>query len=341
MGKPSRKLSLARTQIEALEMAEGFFQSQVLFSLNELGVFDDLAEGPRTLDEIAVETGTDLDALERLANAGVALGLLAREEGRYRNGPLPDQVLVSGRPGYVGNWMRLMARWMRAWTDLTENVRTGKPVQDASLHLGGDPASTRDFVLGMDDYASLRGSEIVRYLDFDDGPHILDLGGGPGRYAILFAKHWPDLRVTIFDLPEVVKIADENCRASGLDGRVRTEAGNYLTDDLPGEYDVVFLSDVLHQEDPHTCELILRKSHQVLRPGGRIVIQAMFLNEDRVSPRWPVLHSVLMKLLYGGGRAYTAGETMNLLEEAGFSNCRHQRMSLLNVNSLIFAAKDA
>jgi 2-polyprenyl-3-methyl-5-hydroxy-6-metoxy-1,4-benzoquinol methylase len=331
--------SLKRVQIQALEMAEGFFQSQVLFSINELGIFELLADAPRTLEEIAAATGADPDSLERLANAGAALGLLERSDGRYRNGVIPDKVLVPGRPGYLGNWMRLMGRWMRTWTDLTESVRTGKPVQDSWLHLGGDPELTRDFILGMDDYARLRGSEIVDYLEFEDGLHVLDLGGGPGRYAILLAEHWPGLQVTIFDLPEVVKIAEENRRGAGLDGRVKTQAGNYLHDDIPGEYDVVFLSDVLHQEDPETCEMILGKAHGALKPGGRIVIQGMFLNEDRMSPRWPVLHSILMMLLYGGGRAYTVGETIRFLEAAGFQNCRHQRMSLLNVNSLIFAEK--
>jgi 2-polyprenyl-3-methyl-5-hydroxy-6-metoxy-1,4-benzoquinol methylase len=333
--------SLVRDQIQALELAEGFFQSQVLFSINELGIFDLLADRPMTLDEIVAATGVDRGGLERLANAGAALGLLTGSDGMYRNGAIPDRVLVQGRPGYLGNWMRLLARWMRTWTNLTEGVRTGKPVQDSSLHLGDDPEFTRDFVLGMDDYAKLRGSEIVRYLEFEDGLHVLDLGGGPGRYAILLAQHWPGLHVTIFDLPDVVKIAAENCRAAGLDGRVRTEAGIYLEDDIPGSYDVVFLSDVLHQEDPRTCRLILRKAYRALKPGGRIVIQGMFLNDDRMSPRWPVLHSVLLMLLYEGGRAYTVGETVEFLEAAGFQNCQHKRMSLLNVNSLIFAGKDA
>jgi 2-polyprenyl-3-methyl-5-hydroxy-6-metoxy-1,4-benzoquinol methylase len=341
MGTSSRSTSLARAQIGALELAEGFFQSQVLFSINELGIFDLLAGGPRTLEEIVEGTGTDPDGLERLANAGVAIGLLRRTDGRYGNGLLADQILVSGRPGYLGNWLRLMARWMRACTDLTQSVRTGKPVQDFSLYLGGDPEFTRDFVLGMDDYAKLRGSEILRYLGFEDGVNVLDLGGGPGRYAILFAEHWPGLHVTIFDLPEVVKIAEENCRAAGLNGRVKTKAGSYLQDELSGEYDVVFLSDVLHQEDPDTCELIIRKAYRALKPGGRIVIQGMFLNSDRTSPRWPVLHSILLMLLYEGGRAYTVDETIRFLESAGFRNPRHQQMSLLNVNSLIFAEKEA
>jgi 2-polyprenyl-3-methyl-5-hydroxy-6-metoxy-1,4-benzoquinol methylase len=331
--------SLKRLQIDALGLAEGFFESQVLFSVNELGVFDLLAAGSRTLDELADGIPADRGALERLLNAAVAIGLLDLVEGRYENGPLADRVLVSDRPGYLGSWMRLMSRWMKAWTHLTESVRTGRPAQDPWLHLGKDPEYTRDFIMGMHDYAQLRGSEIVEYLDFGGGLRLLDLGGGPGTYAIQFAKRWPDLRVTVFDLPDVVRIASENSSAAGVDGQVSTVAGNYHEEEVGADYDVVFISDVLHQEDPETCRLILKKAHRALKPGGRLVVQGMFLNEDRTSPRWPLMHSLLLLVLYGSGRAYTANETLGFMEEAGFTNGRLQRMSLLNVNSLILGER--
>ena len=331
--------SLTRWQIEALGVAEGFFESQVLFSVVELGVFELLAEAPRTLDQLAGDIPADPGALERLLNAAVAIGLLVLDERRYFNGPLSERVLVSGRPGYLGNWMRLMSRWMKNWTHLTESVRTGKPAQDPWLHLGKDPDYTRDFILGMHDYALLRGSEIVEYLDFGGGLRLLDLGGGPGTYAIHFAQRWPDLRVTVFDLPDVVRIAAENARAGGVEEQVSTEAGNYHEEEVGTGYDVAFISDVLHQEDPDTCRMILQKAYRALKPGGRLVVQGMFLNEDRTSPRWPLMHSLVLLLAYGGGRAYTVNETLGFMEEAGFRDGRVQRMSLLNVNSLILGDK--
>jgi len=328
-----------RRQIAALELAEGFFASQVLFSANELGVFAVLAESPRSVDELADATGTVPDALERLLNACVTVGLLSGGDGVYTNSQLADDVLVPDRPGYMGNWMRLMARWMRAWVRLTDTVRTGEPAEDPMLHLGGDPDYTRDFILGMRDYAQLRGSEIVRYLDLSGGLRLIDVGAGPGTYGILFARKWPDLQVTLFDLPDVVRIAEAQVVEAGLEPRIQTTPGNYYEDEFGQEYDVVFLSDTLHQESSAVCEMILQKAYKALRPGGRIIVQAMFLDEGRVSPRWPVMHSLILLLVYGGGRAYTARETVELLEKVGFARCDHQMMSLLNVNSLIVAEK--
>lgn len=338
MNQP-RGASVARRQIELLETAHGYFGSQVLFSANELGVFDELAKGPRNADDLAGIIGANHDALERLLNACVAIRLLTLGDGLYANTPLANDVLVSEQPGYLGNWLRLMSRWMKSWTKLTETVRNGGPAQDPQIHLGGDPEHTRDFILGMHDYARLRGSEIVRYLDFSGGLELIDVGGGPGSYAVLFTTEWPDLRVTVFDLPDVVPIGQRHAEEAGVADRVSIKPGNYYEDEFGADYDVVFLSDTLHQESPEAGAMILEKAYRALRPGGRIIVQAMFLNEDRVSPRWPVMHALIMLLMYGSGRAYTVEETVTMMEKAGFVDCAHQRMSLLNVNSLITARK--
>ena len=158
-------------------------------------------------------------------------------------------------------------------------------------------------------------------------------------YAALFATTWPDLQVTIFDLPGVLTIGQRQIEEARVSDRVSLLPGDYHQDEFGEGYDAVFLSDVLHQESPETCEAILRKAYRALRPGGRIIVQGMFLNESRTRPRWPVMHSLILLLVYGAGRAYTVGETVELMERAGFANCLHRRMSLLNVNSLIVAEK--
>lgn len=331
--------SIGRRQVEALHIAEGFLDAHVLFALVDLGVFDRLAEGSRDADELAAETGTKAEPLARLLNAGVALGLLSVKDGRYANSDFADDVLPADAPGHLGDWIGWMARLGERFPRLAEAVRTGQPVEDPGLHLGGDPAFTRDFVMGMHDYARLRGSEVVDRVDLSGVRRMIDVGGGPGTYAAMFARAWPQLEVTVFDLPEVVSIARENLEAEGLTDRVRTVAGSYLQDDLGEGYDAAFLSDVLHQEDRETAVSLLRRVHGALRPGGRIVVQGMYLNEDKVSPRWPAMVSLILLVTYGAGRVYTVAETIQMLEAAGFRDPEHQRMSLLNVNSLVLAER--
>ena len=338
-GMAQKRLSIGRRQVEALQVAEGFFEAQVLFALNALDVFNHLANGPRTAEEVASEIRVQADPLARLLNAGVVAGLLTLTDGRFSNSPLSESVLLSDSKGHLRDWMRWLARLADRFGRLPEAVRTGKPPVDPSRHLGGDPELTRDFIMAMHDYARLRGSEVVEHLDLSDASSLIDVGGGPGTYAILFAQAWPNLQVTAFDLPDVVPLAEENCRAAGVGDRVRTVAGSYLEDDLGEGFDVAFVSDVLHQESRETAVEILRRVWRAVRPGGRLVVQGMHVNEDRVSPRWPVLASLIMLVLYGEGRMYTIAETVDMVEEAGFRSPEHVRMSLLNVNSLILAER--
>jgi predicted O-methyltransferase YrrM len=332
-------MTIAGRQVEALSLAEGFMEAQVLFTLNELGVFDRLAESARTADDLAGEIGAQRDPLERLLNAGVALGLLRLGGPAYSNSEAAGSVLVSGAPGYLGDWMRWMGRLAGRFQRLAHSVRTGEPADDPMLHLGGDPEFTRDFIMGMHDYAQVRGSEVTSYVDLGGVERLIDVGGGPGTYAIEFARKWPQLHVTVFDLPSVVGFADANIRAAGLQDRVTTVAGNYLADDLGHGYDAALLSDVLHQEDADMALEVLRRVHGAIRAGGRLVVQGMFLNEDRVSPRWPTLASLIMLVSYGAGRIYTVEETMRMVEEAGFRSPRFEPMSLGNVNSLVLAGR--
>jgi precorrin-6B methylase 2 len=334
------RAALARAQIRLLQTAEGFFASQVLFATTEMGVYNLLSQKPMSPAEVASAVGADPDATERVLNAAVAIGTLTIEGNTYSNSPLASEVLVADRPGYLGNWIRLMSYFARGWTHLTDSVRTGEAAEEPWLPLGKDPDYTRDFVAGMDDYARLRGKEVLRFLDLSGKRTMVDIGGGLGTYAILFAQQWPDLKVTVFDLPEVARAAQENVATSDVADRISVQAGNYHDDAIGDEqYDVAFISDTLHQETPEGCMKLLNKTYDALEPGGQLVVQAMFLNEDRVSPRWPVMVSLNLLVLYGTGRAYTVDETTRFVESAGFKECRLEQMTLLNVNSLLLAQK--
>ena len=265
--------------------------------------------------------------------------LLQRNGDRYNNSPVVSKTLVEGAPGYVGNWIRLMSQWFRPWGKLEEAVKSGEHIEDPALHLGENEEYTADFIRGMHDYANYRGTDVLQHLNLDGCDQLIDVGGGPGTYSIMFAQQNPDLTCTVFDLPDVLKIAGQYVDEAGLVGRVKLQPGNYFDDEFGSGYDVVFLSDMLHQEDAETGIMILDKAFRALKSGGRVVVQAMFLNDDDSGPEWPALHNLLMLLIYRGGKAYSVAETVPWLEGAGFADVQHVKMSFYNVNSLIVGTK--
>jgi DNA-binding IclR family transcriptional regulator len=80
---------MERRTVDLWDCALGFMDAQALLTADELGVFDALATGPRTVPELAAELGLPEDPALRLLTALCALGILERhsDSGRYANGP--------------------------------------------------------------------------------------------------------------------------------------------------------------------------------------------------------------------------------------------------------------
>jgi predicted O-methyltransferase YrrM len=157
--------------------------------------------------------------------------------------------------------------------------------------------------------------------------HLLDLGGGPGTYAIIFAQANPGLKATVFDLPGPIEIARENLAKSGLGSRIDTREGNFLQDDIGSGYDFIWVSHILHSHNEEQCRLIIKKAVAALTPGGRLAIQDFFLNPDGYSPPGAAMFGVHMLAVTPRGRAYTYGEVAEWMEEEGLTAPEHLQSS--------------
>ena len=299
-----------------------------------------MQDGAKTAEQVAAHLGSAPRHTEHLLTACVPIGLLAKEGHQFRNTDMANSFLVEGKSGYMGEWLNLWADWYRPWGVLEETVRTGKPSEEPSDHLGGDADYTRHFILAMHQYARGPGGEIVNHIDLSQRKRLVDIGGGPGTHAARLAQRNPHLLAVVFDLPAVVEIAKEVIHEYGVSDRVTVKAGDYNTDAVgDGDFDVALISNTLHQEDPDVCRRTLRKAYDALEPGGLLIVQAMFLNPAKDGPMWPTIHSLLLSLVYQGGRAYSVDETIEFITQAGFVDARPKRMSLLNADSLILAKK--
>jgi predicted O-methyltransferase YrrM len=324
---------------QLMQMTTGYWRSQVLFAASELGVFEALARGPLPAADIAARCASSPAYTERLLNGCVACDLLEKRDGRFANTQLATQYLTPDSEQSLAHWVRFMGDCYRPWSGLAGAVRDGRPVADGFDQIARGEDYTRHIILAMHEYALGPGRAMVANLDLSGRKRMLDVGGGPGTYSILLAERFPQLTAEVLDLPPVIGITRELVERHGMDGRVTMRAGNYLTDDLGSGYDVVLLSNMLHQEDPQTCKAILRKAYEALEEGGLLVIQLAFLNSEKDAPAWAVLQSLQLLLLYPHGRAYSFDEVLAMLPETGFTDGRVKKLSMLRSESLILATK--
>ena len=302
-------------------LATAYWASMVLLAANRLRVFTVLSAGPLSAADVAQECGAHPRSMAMLLNACVARGLLARDGQRYRNTSAAAAFLVEGKPAYLGGALRYSDDLYAVWGRLPEAVQSNAPPIRPATILGDDPEKTRHFVLGMHDRARGVAASLATSLDLAGRRHLLDVGGGPGTYAVMLVRQTPGLRATVLDLPAVVAIGRELVAGAGVADRVDFVAGDYTTTAFPRDVDVVLMSGILHRETPEGCRVLLRKAFEALVPGGLCTVSdVVFDDEDKTSPPFATLFALNMLLTSEHGSAHARTETAAWMRGAGFAD---------------------
>jgi predicted O-methyltransferase YrrM len=316
----------------------GWQPAKVLMAANRLEVFNVLGEELLPAREIARRCGTHPRSTRLLLNACVALGFLRHQNNRYGNTPEGLQLLVRGKPTYIGDGINHSDWLWRTWGRLAEAVRTNKPVI-APGGPGEGPSIHRDFILAMHDRAMHTGEAFAEALDLTGRRQLFDAGGGPGTYSCLLARKYPELRCIVFDLPPATPIAEETIASFGLRDRVVTRAGDYFRDDFGRGNDVVLLSAVVHSMPPRRAKQLLRKAYDSLVSGGLVVVHENLIASNKISPTSAVLFSLNMLVNTGHGRSYSGREIMAWMRETGFADPAVRRLRAPASSSLVTATK--
>lgn len=124
----------------------------------------------------------------------------------------------------------------------------------------------------MRDTARETIATIEQAITFEGIQRLLDVAGGDGTMAIHFARRYPQLHVTVFNLPNSAYIARQNVVRAGAHERVTIVEGDFRHDPLPQGYDLVQFSRVLADWPEDVCRMLLDKAQHALVPGGRLLI---------------------------------------------------------------------
>lgn len=327
-------------QIAVLQIAERFFDSVTLFALFESGVFKALSSGRKTLHEIQTEIGGNEESLRATLDAAVALRLLSVQDERYAaSEALLDCLGREESPAYLGEWVAFLHALASPLLQLGDAIRTGSTPGALFEDMSGDNIPAKRMTAAMDAYARTRGIEIADRLDFSQTRRLLDLGCGPGTYSMAIVRRNPQVQATLLDLPGPIAEARRLAAARKMSDRlefVATDAMSYTPEE---PFDTILLSNTLHMIGPAGSLELLKRCHDMLTPGGRVIVQAQYLNDDRISPRWPTLLNLIQRVATPLGRNHAIGETKEWLEQVGFQNVQHVRFSLWNVCSCLIGER--
>jgi len=309
-----------------MQLGMGFWASKTLLSAVELGVFSILADAPADLPTLQEKLALHRRSARDFLDALVALKLLERENGIYRNTADTDLFLDRAKPSYIGGILEMAnARLYGFWGSLTEAVRTGE-LQNESKGGGenvfealyADPDRLRGFLRAMSGVSAGAAHAIAGNFPWRDYETFMDLGAAQGMLPATLARAHPHLTGIGFDLAPVKPVFEEFITGSGVEDRVRFQGGNFFEDPLP-KVDVIVMGHILHDWDLARKKLLLGKAFDALSKGGAVIVYDAIIDDDRRKNAFGLMMSLNMLIETTGGFDYTGEDCQAWMREAGFS----------------------
>lgn len=312
--------------VAMMQMLGGFRVARSIYVAAELGIADLLADGPKSIDELAQATGSHGPSLYRVLRALGGVGIFAEDEtGRFNLTP-PAEFLQTDVPDSLRASVMLFGEeWhWRLWGDLHYSVKTGEPAFDHLYEKGffdfynQNPEFAKTSSQSKTSMVARASASLVGNYDFSSIGKVVDIGvaGGYGSTLVSLLKANPTMKGVLFDFPPVIEGAKPVIEAAGLTDRCELIAGNCV-ESVPSGGDAYILMFVIHNWDDERAVKILKNCHQAMAEDGRVLLIEMIMpsGNDPFVGKVVDLESLL---LTPGGYERTEAQYRSLLEAAGF-----------------------
>jgi ubiquinone/menaquinone biosynthesis C-methylase UbiE len=324
-----------------LQYSFGYAAPLILEAAVRHGLFDHLAAGPQSADELAAMAKISRRGARILLNALVGLEVLTKDaSGRYSHTPDSAEFLVSTKPGYIGGFLKhTSSQLIPKWLKLTEVVKTGKPATAVNQE-GDGSAFFSEFVEDLFPVNYRAASALGDALKLSEakGPvRVLDLAAGSGVWGIALAQKSPHVRVTALDWPGVLTTTRKVAAKHGVGDRFQFVPGDLDSADFGSGYQVATLGHILHSEGVERSKSLIGKTFRSLASGGAIAIAEWLVNDERRQPPPGLIFAVNMLVNTDAGDTFSFSEIREWLEQVGFRDAR--LLEVPGISPLVLAIK--
>ena len=323
------------------DLLAGFCHSQVLSALVQLDILDILMQGPLISADLARRVDVPLERMEILLRAALALGLLKKRRGGTYTLSRTGAALV-GVPGLS----QMIMHHDVLYRDLSDPVAFFRGEVKTELAefwpyvFGGnmDPEVAATYSDLMAKSQILVSDDTLSTVNFRGITHLMDIGGGSGAFLEAVGHKYPQMALTLFDLPEVAPSARQRFERAGMMQRAKIVGGSFREGDLPVGADAISLVRVLYDHSDETVTGLLARCYAALPAGGRLIISEPMTGGAQPSRAGDV-YFALYTLAMRTGRARSGAEIAALCEAAGFQSVQCLSAKRPFVTSCVIASK--
>lgn len=300
----------------------GMWAAKAVAVAANLGIPDQLAQGPKTAEEVAKAIGADAGAVYRLMRGIVSAGVLRVESGRRFALTPVGEILREGVPGSMRSLLiaeMAPGHWL-PWGNLEDAVRSGKPSAPAALGMDvwsyykQNSAEGFHFAEAMSGMSHMAMHAVLEAYSFAGARKVVDVGGSHGAFVAAVLQREPAARGVLFDRPEVIAGATATLDQAGVSARVERVGGSFF-ESVPAGGDTYLLKHILHDWNDEECVQILRNVREAMAPGGRVLVVEMLISDQGPPSPAPLLDLNMLVMLSGKER--TADEFGALFAKAG------------------------
>ena len=290
-----------------------------------LGIPDVLADGPRSVGDVAAAIGAHEGTLYRLLGTLAAGGILHEDEDRQFRLTEVGELLRSGVPGSKRDWAILNGQpYVReAWSNLEHSIRTG---ENAFAMLHGEsgwswranrPEERANFDRAMAENSAPVAAAVAEAFDFGSLGTLVDVGGGTGTLLAAILRRHPTLRGILFDQPDVAggPAAMAVLEREGVADRCEVVGGSFF-DAVPAGAGGYLMKSILHDWEDEPAIRILQTIGDAALPASRLFVVELVLGapNEGLAERILDLHMLVMP----GGRERSEDEWRSLFERGGW-----------------------
>lgn len=288
------------------------------------------ADGTRSIEELAAESGCDARSLYRTLRFLASHGIFSEEnpggkagQGQtFRHTPMSDYLRSDHPESSRAAFQMFSSLFDNLLPQIDHSVRTGGSALEKGL---GMPLF--DFMVSRPEQAAIfdaamtaihgpeTGAMLASY-DFSGIGTLADLGGGNGSLIIEVLKKYPSMKGIVMDLGHVVERTKAKLEAAGLANRCAVAPVNFF-ESVPAGADAYLMRHIIHDWNDEQSTQILENVRAAIPSDGKLLLVESVVPAGNAPD---IGKDMDMTMMVGpGGLERTEQEYKDLFASAGFA----------------------